>query len=99
VPDATSAALLVAAGALMVGGHVGVFLAYKLTSARTVAPFMYALTLWAVLASIVLFGEWPNGLAVIGMLLIVSAGLLAIALDEVSIRSIRADEAGKSDTA
>jgi drug/metabolite transporter (DMT)-like permease len=99
MPDATSAALLVAAGALMVGGHVGVFLAYKLASARTVAPFMYALTLWAVLASIVLFGEWPNGLAVIGMILIVSAGLLAIAHDEVSLRSVRAAEAGKTDVA
>ena len=42
MPDATSAVLLVAAGALMVGGHVGVFLAYKLASARSVAPFMYA---------------------------------------------------------
>jgi drug/metabolite transporter (DMT)-like permease len=47
----------------------------------------------------VLFGEWPNGLAVIGMILIVSAGLLAIALDEVSLRSIRSDEAGKTDAA
>lgn len=81
VPDLRNGLLITLAGALMVGGHVGVYLAYTLAPARTIAPFMYSLTLWAVLSSVVLFGDIPTSLAVFGMALIVVAGLLVIAAD------------------
>jgi drug/metabolite transporter (DMT)-like permease len=96
VPSLGSGLLLVAAGALMVGGHVGIFVAYKLASARSVAPMMYSLTLWAVLSSILVFGEWPNLLAVIGIALIVTAGFLVIVLDQATTRSLRLAEGGET---
>jgi drug/metabolite transporter (DMT)-like permease len=73
--------LMVLAGALMVGGHICIFIAYKIGPARSVAPFMYSLTLWAVLAGAVLFNDIPNALAIAGMGLIVLAGLLIIYID------------------
>jgi drug/metabolite transporter (DMT)-like permease len=87
IPDLRYSLLIILAGALMVGGHVGVFLAYTLAPARTIAPFMYSLTLWAVLSSVVLFGDIPNLLAIIGVVLIVLAGLLVISVDARSSRA------------
>jgi drug/metabolite transporter (DMT)-like permease len=81
VPDLRYGLLIILAGALMVGGHVGVYLAYSMAPARTIAPFMYSLTLWAVASSIVIFGDIPNPLAIAGVVLIVIAGLLVISLD------------------
>lgn len=81
VPDMRNSLLILLAGALMVGGHVGVYLAYTLAPARTIAPFMYSLMLWAVLSSVVLFGDIPNTLAISGMALILLAGVLVIAGD------------------
>jgi drug/metabolite transporter (DMT)-like permease len=87
MPDWRNSLLIILAGALMVGGHVGVFMAYTLAPARTVAPFMYSLTLWAVLSSVLLFGDIPNGLAMAGMALIVLAGVAVIAADARSRRA------------
>jgi len=42
---------------------------------------MYTLTLWAVFFGAVLFGDIPNTLAIIGMALILLAGLAIIVLD------------------
>jgi drug/metabolite transporter (DMT)-like permease len=42
---------------------------------------MYSLTIWAVLAGIVLFNDIPNALAFAGMGLVVLAGLAIIYLD------------------
>ena len=60
---------------------MGVFLAFKIGPVRSVAPFMYSLILWAVLSSVVLFGDIPNALAVAGMALIIAAGLLVFYFD------------------
>ncbi|MFN0193129.1 MAG: DMT family transporter [Aestuariivirga sp.] len=81
IPNARDTGLMFTSGALMVAGHVGVFLAYKMGEARAVAPFMYSLTVWAVLSSVVLFGDRPNLLAIAGMVVILLAGLLVIYVD------------------
>lgn len=81
MPDGQSLLLMLLAGSVVVGGHVLVFLAYKIGPARTVAPFMYSLTVWAVLAGVIVFGDVPNGLTMAGMALIILSGLAIIALD------------------
>lgn len=80
-PSMRNMGLMILSGALMVGGHMGVFLAFKIGPVRSVAPFMYSLILWAVLSSVVLFGDIPNALAVAGMALIIAAGLLVFYFD------------------
>jgi len=88
VPDLKYGSLVVLAGALLVGGHVGVYLGFSLAPARTIAPFLYSLTLWAVLSSVVLFGDIPNLLAIAGVMLIVLAGLMVISVDARSTRTL-----------
>lgn len=89
MPTLTQGLLLVLAGALMVGGHVGLYIAFTSAPVRTVAPFMYALTIWAVLSSVVLFGEMPNTLAITGMALIILAGVAVIFVDAQQTRTER----------
>ena len=42
---------------------------------------MYSLTIWAVLAGLLVFSEVPNGLAMAGMAVVAAAGLAIIWLD------------------
>ena len=81
MPDRYSLYLMLLAGLLVVGGHVGIFLAYKIGPARSVAPFMYSVTIWALLLGMVLFNDYPNLLAFAGMALVLLSGLATIYLD------------------
>ncbi len=81
MPPLSSTLLMLLAGGLLTAGHFLLFVAYRIGPARTVAPFMYTLTIWAVLAGAILFGEVPNALAIVGMGLVVLAGLSIILLD------------------
>jgi drug/metabolite transporter (DMT)-like permease len=71
--------LMATAGFLLIFGHVFIFLAYRLANPRTLAPFYYCFTLWAVVSGFVVFGHAPDLYSLIGMTLIVASGL-AIAL-------------------
>ncbi len=81
VPGPREILLMVVSGAMAVAGHLLLYLTYRLGEARTVAPFMYTLTIWAVLSGLVIFGEVPNTLAIAGMVLVTLAGLAIIWLD------------------
>lgn len=81
VPTTTDILLMALAGATGVAGHFLLYMTYRLGEARTVAPFMYTLTIWAVFSGLILFGDVPNLLAVSGMVLVALAGLAIIWLD------------------
>lgn len=81
MPDMRETLLMILAGATAVAGHFLLYVAYRMAEARTVAPFMYTLTIWAVLSSVILFGDIPNQLAMAGMALVALAGLAIIWLD------------------
>ena len=74
--------MMLAAGLFLVGGHTFVFLAFRFAKAAAVAPFYYTFTLWAVLSGLVVFGDIPNWLSMIGIGLILASGLASIALDQ-----------------
>lgn len=79
-PTATHAAMMLAAGFLLMCGHTFVFLAFRHGSAAAVTPFYYTFTLWAVLSGWLVFGDVPNRWAVVGMLLILSTGVASVLL-------------------
>jgi drug/metabolite transporter (DMT)-like permease len=90
MPERWALMLMVLAGALSMAGHLLLYMAYQLGEARTVAPFMYSLTIWAVLAGLFVFGEIPNSLAIAGMALVALAGLAIIWVDGHQRRLARA---------
>jgi len=83
VPVTTDLALYgLASGFFVMLGHFFVFMAFRLTTARVVAPFYYTFTLFAVLFGAVFFGEWPNSFAFLGIAMIVACGLGVLFYEE-----------------
>ena len=81
MPGTRDILLMALAGATGVAGHFLLYMTYRIGEARTVAPFMYTLTIWAVLSGLLLFGDVPNALAISGMVLVALAGLAIIWID------------------
>jgi drug/metabolite transporter (DMT)-like permease len=77
----SSWALLACAGVFLMIAQTAVFLAFRFGQANAVAPFGYMSTLFAVLSQATIFGALPNGLAILGMALIIASGLAVIALE------------------
>lgn len=82
VPQRQHVWLMAAAGLLLMGAHFCLMLAFRLAKASTLAPFLYAFTLWAVLAGLLIFGDRPTLTAWTGISLIVACGLVVVLLDE-----------------
>lgn len=74
--------LLLGAGFFLIFGHYFIFMAYRTGPTGVVAPFYYCFTVWAVLSGLFVFGELPNTLAMLGILLVVGSGLTIVLLDE-----------------
>ena len=80
-PSGSHLAYLVAAGLLVTLGHAGVLLAYRLGRASVIAPFFYSFALWGLVAGVVVWGAWPNPMALIGIALIVASGVAIVVLN------------------
>jgi drug/metabolite transporter (DMT)-like permease len=82
VPQTHHLLLLGGAGLFLIFGHFFIFMAYRVGPTGVVAPFYYFFTFWAVLSGLVVFGQFPNLLAISGIVLVVAAGLTIVVLDE-----------------
>jgi drug/metabolite transporter (DMT)-like permease len=69
--------LAVAALAVTAGNYT-IIVAFRSGDMSVVSPFRYTLMIWGVLAGLVVFGEWPDRSAWIGISLIVGAGLYTL---------------------
>lgn len=81
VPGASELALLAGAGLFLIFGHFFLFMAYRVGPIHTAAPFYYFFTIWAMIAGLVVFGDFPNPLAVAGIVLVLASGLAIVLLD------------------
>ena len=70
--------LIMAIGLLGGFGHFLLIRAVTQASPSALAPFIYVQLIWSTLLAFIAFGEFPNSGSLLGMLVIVSAGLLAI---------------------
>lgn len=82
VPETRHLLLLAGAGLFLIFGHFFIFMAYRVGPTGVVAPFYYFFTFWAVLSGLIVFGQFPNLLAISGIVLVVAAGLTIVVLDE-----------------
>lgn len=78
--DAAPLAWLALAGALLGVAHFCMTDAFRWASAVTVAPFRYSGVLWALLAGMLLFAEYPDAWALVGAALVVGSGLYVLRL-------------------
>jgi len=82
MPHGWQLILAVGSGLFMMLGHHFTLLAYRNASAQAVAPFYYSFMVFAVAAGYVIFGDVPNFISVIGMLVIVVSGLILLGLEK-----------------
>lgn len=82
MPEAHHLLLMAGAGFFLIFGHFFIFMAYRVGPTSAVAPFYYCFTVWAVISGLLVFGQFPNALAVCGILLVVGSGLTIVSLDQ-----------------
>lgn len=81
-PEPHHLALLAGAGLFLIFGHFFLFMAYRVGPNAVVAPFFYSFTVWAVISGLVVFNQFPNPLALGGILLVAGSGLVIVILDQ-----------------
>ena len=89
-------ALICAAAMCVVAGYVFSIMAMRVGQVSFVAPFRYTGLLWALVLGLVLFGEWPRSLTLIGAAIIVATG--AFTLWRESRLQRASDRAGQANT-
>jgi drug/metabolite transporter (DMT)-like permease len=81
-PTGRHLAYLGAAGVLVTLGNAAVMLAYRIGPAAAVAPFFYSFAVWGVLSGVVVWGAWPDPLALAGIALIAGSGVALVLFDQ-----------------
>jgi len=75
MPQLKSLALLAGAAVFLLTGYYFMVDAMRYGEVAVVSPFRYSVILWAILAGIVLWGEWPDALALLGTAIVTLAGI------------------------
>lgn len=86
LPSLEQFAILLGIGLL--GGVGGLLLiqASKQTPANLIAPVQYSQLIWAILFGAMFFGEYPDWISIVGMVIVVTAGLMNVLSDSRPIR-------------
>lgn len=82
MPQWQHLALLAGSGLFLIFGHFFIFMSYRVGETALVAPFYYFFTFWAVVSGLVVFQQFPNQLAIAGILLVVASGVAVVLLGE-----------------
>lgn len=77
-PTLVQVCFMVCIGLLGGFGHLLLIRAMEHASPSTLAPFIYSQLLWSTLLAYLAFGDFPEKVTLIGMLVIVAAGLMAV---------------------
>lgn len=93
MPNAEAFAASVVAGAFLVFAIILGVIAFRDTDVSVVAPFRYALVVFAVIYGVFLFGEFPDAVSLAGIGLIVGAGIYMLHRERVRYGKMRAAEA------
>jgi len=95
VPEPKSLLLLLFSAIFLLGGYYFMVNAMRHGEVAVVAPFRYSVIIWAVLAGILLWGEWPDAPALIGTAVVVVAGLYTF-MRERKVKSLATRKGTKS---
>lgn len=87
--SAAQIAQLAAAAILVTLGNLAIIKALRLGELSVVSPFRYSVILTSLLAGFLIFGELPDRVSVLGIVLIVSSGLYTIHREQVRLREER----------
>ena len=77
-PDLTGWVLMVLTGAFGALSHFIFIKAHRWAPVSVLSPFLYTQLLWAVVAGLVFFGDFPDGWTIVGALVIAASGLFIL---------------------
>lgn len=89
------AGLLALAAVFIIGGYLFSVMVMRVGEVGFTAPFRYTSLVFALLLGLVLFGEWPNALALAGGVIVVATGVFTL-WRERQLRRRRVVPAGRS---
>lgn len=69
---------LAAAAVFVTTGTLAIIAAFRNTDVAVVGPFRYSVILWAIVLGFLIFGDFPDGWAMLGIALIVGAGIYTV---------------------
>ncbi len=75
---AREVALILAAAVFIIGGYVFSILVMRVGEIAVIAPFRYTSLIFALVIGLVVFGEFPNSLALTGAAVVVATGLFTL---------------------
>lgn len=84
--------LLACAAVFLLGGYSGIIVAMRSGEIGVVAPFRYAVILWAILSGYFVWGEVPDRETALGIAIVVGAGLYTVHREQVRRREIARGE-------
>lgn len=77
-PSLQTLGYLLGSGFFLMFGQLFIFLTFRAAPVGVVAPFLYSTLIWALLLGLVMFGDFPNALAMAGIGLILVSGVLVV---------------------
>ena len=76
-PEPWQLGLLTLAAACLSSGYLFMVATLRLGELSGTAPFRYSVMVFAIISGVLVFGQFPDTVAVLGMALVVAAGLYA----------------------
>jgi drug/metabolite transporter (DMT)-like permease len=70
-------------------GQITLLVATKITPASQIAPAHYSQILWAVAIGSLFFAEYPDGIAMVGLIVIAASGLLTMMREKIRLGTVR----------
>ena len=92
-PEAWEVGLLALAACFLSAGYLLMVATLRLGELTGTAPFRYSVMVFAIISGVVVFGEFPDWIAILGMVLIVVCGLYAAHREAMRSRAL-SDSAG-----
>lgn len=87
-PSPAEWAMLIAAGFFGGAGHFAVIKAYERAEVSTVAPFAYTEIIWATIAGLLVFGDFPDVWTFVGAAIIAGAGLYVLHREHARVQPV-----------
>ena len=77
---------LLGATIFIVGAYIFSVTAMRIGDIGTIAPIRYTGLLWALLLGFLIFGEWPDGLTILGSIIVVGTGAFTLMREQSQMR-------------
>ena len=84
-------ALLLGAGLFVTISYFFIVATVRLGDLSATAPFRYSEVVFAIIAGILVFGEYPDAISYVGMALVIAAGLFAAHREAMQARDAEAE--------